>query len=385
MNLLHFPPNADESTPPASESAAPEWQEVTRALLDRFYHTRCVARGLTPTSIHDRRRVVERFLTFCGCPPWQVTPYHYDAWISGLVRDNHIAVTTQRAYQSALENCFRYWQSDMTCRNHLLRTHGATVQCPISDDNRIIHKNPHQRIRRKTAPTREHIEALFDAMAELRDAYWRDPATEERGWCVERDRAAFAIQYYLALRIGEIVALDLESFHDASWAPPELGRFGVADVFGKGSAGQGPKQRTVMVTDVQVRVLMEWYLAHVRPHFNPSPDEHALFTTRAGKRLGRSYYVHRFRRYLRLAGLDSLGYTTHSLRGAGLSHMADRVSIQFAQQQGGHVFLATTEDYVSVSDDEIRAQHRDMVNCSLSRIAIGTRRRLTTGTDVTTV
>lgn len=369
MNLLHFPPTSGETTAhDAAEAMAPALQDAVHEALDRFYTTRCVARGLTPTSIHDRRRVVERFLARCGRPPWQITPYDYDAWIGELVRKNRIAVTTQRTYQAAIENCFRYWQSDVAYQNHLLRTYGSTVQCPVNDENRIVHKNPHQRVRRKAVPTREHIEALLSSMALLRDAYWRTPLTEERGWCVERDRVAFAIQYYLALRIGEVVALDVGSFREASWAPPELGRFGVADVIGKGSAGQGPKQRIVMVTDVQVRPLMEWYLAHVRSNFKPSPDEHALFTTRTGKRLGRSYYIHRFRRYLRLAGLDSLGYSTHSLRAAGLTHTAERVGIEFARQQGGHAFLATTQDYVAVSDDEIRAQHRATVLGSLARI-----------------
>lgn len=371
MNLLQFRPNLGETPVPVAQAPAPELRDAVRDLLDRFYKMRCLARGLTPSSIRDRRRVVERFLATCGCPPWEVTPYHYDAWMGNLVLANRIAVTTQRTYQSAIENCFRYWQSDTMLQNELLRCHGTTIQCPVNDDNRIVHKHPHQRIRRKTAPTREHIVTFLDAMASLRDAYWQDPATQERGWCVERDRVAFALQYYLALRIGEIVSLNVESFHEASWASPELGPFAVADVIGKGSACQGPKQRTVMVTDIQVRTLMEWYLAHVRPRFHTHPEERALFLTRAGKRLGRSYYLHFFQRYLRAAGLAMHGYSTHALRRAGLTHIAERVGITFAQQQAGHVFLSTTQDYVVVSDDEIRELHQSAVRATIDRIAKG--------------
>jgi site-specific recombinase XerD len=206
-------------------------------------------------------------------------------------------------------------------------------------------------------------------MALLRDAYWKDSATEERGWCVERDRIAFALQYCLSLRIGEIVSLNVESFHEASWAPPELGPFAVADVIGKGSACQGPKQRTVMVTDIQVRTLLEWYLEHVRPRFCPLADESALFLTRAGTRLGRSYYIHWFKRYLRMAGLEKHDYSTHALRRAGLTHTAQRTGIFFAQQQGGHVYLSTTQDYVEIADEEIQALHHQAASQTIARIA----------------
>lgn len=369
MNILRFPPSAGNAAAPVSNQSPPELHDDVRMLLDRFFRMRCVARGLAPTSIQDRRRIVQRFLAYCRCPPWEVTAFHYDAWIGNLVLEHGIAITTQRSYQSAIENCFQYWQSDVDVQNQLLRKYGSTIQCPIDDNNRIVHKHPHQRIRRKTPPTREQIEILLGAMGRLRDAYWRDPVTEERGWCVERDRIAFALQYYLALRIGEIVSLNIESFHEASWAPQELGPFAVADVIGKGSACQGPKQRTVMVTDIQVRTLLEWYLEHVRPRFSPLADEQSLFLTRAGKRLGRSYYVHFFKQYLRVAGLEKFGYSTHALRRAGLTHTAQRTGIFFAQQQGGHVYLSTTQDYVEISDEEIQEQHHDAASQTIARIA----------------
>lgn len=369
MNILNFPTTKGKTSAAAPEQGVPELQAAVRTLLDRFFRMRCVARGLTPTSIQDRRRIVERFLTYCRCPPWEVTAYHYDAWMGDLVLKQGIAVTTQRTYQSAIENCFRYWQSDLSLQNQLLDRFGDTIQCPITDDNRIVHKHPNQRIRRKTPPTRDHLELLLGMMARLRDVYWQDPAMEERGWCVERDRVAFALQYFLALRIGEIVSLNVESFHEASWAPPELGSFAVADVVGKGSAGQGPKQRTVMVTDIQVRALLEWYLQHVRPRFVLDAEEPALFLTRAGTRLGRSYYIHFFKRYLRAAGLEKHGYTTHALRRAGLTHTAQRTGIFFAQQQGGHVYLSTTQDYVEIADEEIREQHHQAASQTIARIA----------------
>lgn len=367
MNILKFPATSGKAVSRATDQSAPEVQDAVRDLLDRFFRMRCVARGMAPTSIHDRRRIVQRFLDYCGCPPWEVTAFHYDAWMSELVLRHGIVVTTQRSYQSAVESCFRYWTSDLTIQNQLLNRFGHTIECPINDENRIIHKHPHQRIRRKTPPTRDHLETLLAAMANLRDAYWRDQANEHRGWCVERDRIAFAIQYYLALRVGEIVALNVESFHEASWAPSELGAFAVADVVGKGSACQGPKQRTVMVTDIQVRTLLEWYLEKVRPRFSPAASEHALFLTRAGTRLGRSYYIHFFQQYLRVAGLESYGYTTHALRRAGLTHTAQRTGIYFAQQQGGHVYLSTTQDYVEIADDEIREQHHAAASQTIAR------------------
>lgn len=369
MNILSFPSSLGKPSPTAPDHCAPELEANVRTLLDRFFRMRCIARGLVPASIQGRRRIVQRFLEYCQCPPWEVTAFHYDAWMSELVLRHGITVTTQRSYQSAIDNCFRYWVSDVGLQNQLLDRYGSTIQCPINDDNRIVHKHPHQRIRRKTPPTREHLEILLESMARLRDAYWRDPATENRGWCVERDRVAFALQYYLALRIGEIVSLNVESFHEASWAPPELGPFAVADVIGKGSACQGPKQRTVMVTDIQVRVLLEWYLKNVRPRFSPIADEHALFLTRAGTRLGRSYYIHFFKHYLRVAGLEKHGFTTHALRRAGLTHTAQRTDIFFAQQQGGHVYLSTTQDYVEIADEEIREQHHQAASQTIARIA----------------
>lgn len=369
MNILSFPSSLGKPSHTGPNPSAPELEADVRTLFDRFFRMRCVARGLAATSIQGRRRIVERFLAYCQCPPWEVTAFHYDAWMGELVLKGKITVTTQRSYQSAIDNCFRYWTSDVALQNQLLDRYGSTIQCPINDDNRIVHKHPHQRIRRKTPPTREHLEALLGAMARLRDAYWQDPATEHRGWCVERDRVAFAIQYYLALRIGEIVSLNVESFHEASWAPPELGSFAVADVIGKGSACQGPKQRTVMVTNIQVRTMLEWYLEHVRPRFSPAAQEHALFLTRAGTRLGRSYYIHFFQRYLRIAGLHTYGYSTHALRRAGLTHTAQRTGIFFAQQQGGHVYLSTTQDYVEIADDEIRELHHQAASQTIARVA----------------
>lgn len=367
MSTIPFPGHPRGApVPPAPVPAIDE----NAAAISRFIDIRCVARGLNESSRHARRLILKRFLRYCGRPLWQVTPHDYDSYIAHHVLERNLAPSTHRYYQSTIDCFFSYLDQDLEYQGYLQKTYGVRLENPLCDDNRIIHKAAVQHKRPHYGLTREEIDALFHGMAKLRDAYARENSTASARSAlrVERDRIAFGIQYYIALRVSEVCHLDLDSFEEAPWARELMGRFGMVRVVGKGMPLQGPKSRMVPVTTHSVRALIEWYLKHVRPMFPNAKTSKALFLTLEGTRVSRSTLIHNLKEYLVAAGLDPTLFTTHSLRRSGITHDVERMDMAFGQIKAGHEWQATTQIYVARPEEYVQEQANRLLRQTIKTV-----------------
>jgi integrase/recombinase XerC len=152
-----------------------------------------------------------------------------------------------------------------------------------------------------------------------------------------RDLAVVELLYASALRVSEIVGLDLGDV--------DLGRL-TARVIGKGS-----KERVVPFGMPAQRAL-ESYRSH-RHELLAEPSE-ALFLGRSGRRLGtRSVYQLVAGLLADLPGSGPAG--PHTLRHTAATHLLDGgADLRSVQELLGHASLGTTQLYTHVSAERLR-------------------------------
>ncbi len=147
---------------------------------------------------------------------------------------------------------------------------------------------------------------------------------------VRRDSAILETFYSAGLRIGEIVAIDLEDINFAD----HLIRV----------KGKGRKERIVPIGSKAVEAIREYL--KMRSAGQP------LFLNRYGKRLT-TRSVHRIvGKYKRLSGLWDI--TPHSIRHSFATHILDGgADLRSVQEMLGHANLSTTQRYTHVSMDKL--------------------------------
>lgn len=158
-----------------------------------------------------------------------------------------------------------------------------------------------------------------------------------------RDTAMLELLYATGMRVGELVALDLDDL--------DRGR-NVARVFGKGR-----KERTVPFGRPAAAALDAW-LAHGRPALVAPGAGAALFLGARGARIDQRAVrsvVHR--RIAEVPGAPDIG--PHGLRHTAATHLLEGgADLRSVQELLGHASLATTQLYTHVSTDRLRQAYR---------------------------
>jgi integrase/recombinase XerD len=160
-----------------------------------------------------------------------------------------------------------------------------------------------------------------------------------------RDRAILEVLYGCALRVSELVGLDL--------ADVDLGA-SLMRAFGKGS-----KERVVPVGRLACEALDAWLAPGARGALVPARwarrgDAEAVFLNTRGGRLSRQGAWGIVRRYGDAVGLgDRL--SPHVLRHSCATHMLDHgADIRVVQELLGHASISTTQVYTKVSGARLR-------------------------------
>ncbi len=160
-----------------------------------------------------------------------------------------------------------------------------------------------------------------------------------------RDRAILEVLYGCALRVSELVGLDL--------ADVDLGA-SLMRAFGKGS-----KERVVPVGRLACEALDAWLAPGGRGALVPARwarrgDAEAVFLNTRGGRLSRQGAWGIVRRYGGAVGLgDRL--SPHVLRHSCATHMLDHgADIRVVQELLGHASISTTQVYTKVSGARLR-------------------------------
>ncbi len=275
--------------------------------------------------------------------PW-TPPLH--AWLDGLDAVGGRSPHTVAAYRRDLEAFITWarqhgpagWERVNTAhlRQWLAHGHGSglsprTLARRLSAVRRFLDHlvkqgrlaaNPARGLRppkgkRPLPPTLEadQVAALLDAL----------PADDLLSL---RDRAMLELLYSSALRLAELVGLDLERLDlEGGWVR----------VLGKGA-----REREVPVGQRAREALRDWLA--VRSRFAP-PAEPALFVSRRGRRIHPRTVQQRLARIARHHGLDRHLHP-HLLRHACASHLLESSGdLRAVQEMLGHANLSTTQIY----------------------------------------
>ena len=162
-----------------------------------------------------------------------------------------------------------------------------------------------------------------------------DGENERREYCI------LTIFLNCGLRLSELCGLNLS----------DISSDGTMTVTGKGN-----KERMVYLND-SCKTAIKRYL-EVRPHEGLTAEsKNALFISRNRKRISPRTVEHIVTSYIKKAGLDGKGLSTHKLRhtAATLMYQHGHVDIRVLKDILGHANLGTTQIYTHVSDEQIKA------------------------------
>lgn len=336
-------------------------------MVQAYQNRRCGALRHLKKSVEQDLRVVHEFLAFSGKPPWRWTEDDFDKWCAEIGVERKLVRATQRKYQGAIRDFLGYLVDNVRFKDVVRQQYGVSLTQICHADNCIPHKVERELSREKPAFTHAQIEQFFSAYDRAIVEADRFAAKDFRP--LQRDKVMFFLTYVGGLRASETLGLGRHSFQPNP-AFPEFGQFGFISVWGKGSRGSGPRQRTVPVTHALLPVVLEWYLKNVRPHFlrHAGPNEEALFLSERGRRPTLSTFEGRFKKGLLLAGLEGLGFTPHSLRHASSTHEEGRFSLEMIRRKLGHTYAATTQQYMHVPDPLVRDEINRAISTQLDSI-----------------
>jgi integrase/recombinase XerC len=154
-----------------------------------------------------------------------------------------------------------------------------------------------------------------------------------------RDVALIQLFFHCALRVSEVVSIDLDQVDVEARL--------IRNVVTKGDG-----RLTVIINDVVAEAL-ERYLT-VRPELGPSDDERALFLSQQGSRLSVRTVEDFVRSYAERACLP-IRVTPHVLRHASATELIEFTDIRTVQEHLGHKSVTTTQRYTHVKESKRRA------------------------------
>src|SRR5258705_5400246 len=256
-----------------------------------------VARGFSQTSMDNGSGVLERFLTACGRPAWDVTREDVDRVVAGLSAQG-LAASTRRGYVQA----FKAFHAFLVARKagEIEAAFGVRLVNPVDEFNAARHVgadspsvNP--------PPDPERMEEFFDFLKERL-------AGARNYTAAGRDYALFRTLYLAGLRAEESALLERADVHFGR------GPFGKLHVrFGKGARTSGPRPRWVPMLD-GLDLVLRWFLTDVRGRF---PDSPLLFADESGGALHRGTIRNRLRYLMGLGGRPPAEwFSPHGLRPA---------------------------------------------------------------------
>lgn len=274
-----------------------------------------VERGASVYTLRNYGREIGEFVAFLeehGISSWaDVTPRLLEEWLGELARSGMApASVSRRLYE--VRAFFRF----LTRRGYLEETRIGLVNGPKLG---------------RRLPRYLSVDEVF---ALLRAANGDTPYAL-------RDRAILELLYATGIRLGELVALNVE---DVNLSRRELWV----------REGKGGEERIALFGRTAAMALRT-YLEHGRPQLvSPKQSSPALFLNRYGGRLSRVSITKIVRDYAKLAGIRKK-VTPHMLRHSFATHLMEGgADIRVVQELLGHKSPQTTQIYTHVSQQHLK-------------------------------
>jgi integrase/recombinase XerC len=267
------------------------------------------------------------------------------AWLETLEHQRRLSPHTLQNYSRAVNVLFSLKEKTnlrdldaaqmrrFVARLHAAGLSGRTLALTLSAWRALYHwlarhrgyaANPVQGVRAPKSPRRLPKALSVEQAQQLLEA----PAAQTPA--LVRDRAMFELLYSSGLRLGELVALDLDD------GRLDL-RQGEVTVTGKGA-----RTRTVPVGGRAREALRDWLQARARI---ARPAERALFVGARGARIAPGTVEARLRAWAKRQGLGAAVHP-HMLRHSFASHVLESSQdLRAVQEMLGHASIATTQIY----------------------------------------
>jgi integrase/recombinase XerC len=292
--------------------------DEARAAVDAFLSYLEGVRDLSPNTIAAYRRDLDEFLEFC-------TRAHVDA------RDADTATIRRFLAQLTTRNRARTTVARKASAIRSFYAH-RVKQGARADDPAATIETPRKGRRLPQVLKQEYVQRLLSL-----------PPTDDPFGA--RDRAILELLYATGIRVGELVALDLDAIDE---------RRAQVRVMGKGR-----KERLVPVGAPALAALR----TYVREARSATMTEHspaaALFFNRRGKRLGQRDVRAMVVRYVAEV-VPGGRISPHTFRHTFATHLLEGgADLRSVQELLGHVDLKTTQIYTHVSRERLRSAYDD--------------------------
>jgi site-specific recombinase XerD len=287
-------------------------------LLDTFLEHLEWERNLSPETLRAYRREIRSFIEFADSElaltsSHMVNPVAVRAYLAHL-HSKHLAPSSIARALASLRTYFRF----LVAERVLTASPAETVP------------HPHGVQRTPEVPDRYAIEELLEGFPDTAAG--------------RRDRAAVELLYAAGLRVGELVALDLEDVNLDQR---------VARVRGKGR-----KERLVPFGRPAASAIAAYLPVRARWRRGMTAEDDPLFINQRGGRLSdRSVRRIIDQGVRRTADLNHLH--PHALRHAFATHLLEAgMDLRVIQELLGHASLATTQVYTKVDLAHLMEVHR---------------------------
>jgi integrase/recombinase XerD len=156
-----------------------------------------------------------------------------------------------------------------------------------------------------------------------------------------RNRCMFLLALYSGMRVGEIAALEVSDVIDTNGKIRD-------QILLRAHQTKGNKARSVLL-NTNAREEIQRYLRN-----NDRERHEPLFKSKAGSRFSPNSLVQVFGRIYRAAGMDLA--TSHSTRRTFITTLAHKgVNVRVLAAISGHASIATTQRYIDLNDNVMRA------------------------------
>ena len=154
----------------------------------------------------------------------------------------------------------------------------------------------------------------------------------------ERDFCILTLFLNCGMRLSELVSINVSDIREDTLT-----------VIGKGA-----KERTIYLNHACLSAINDYL--KVRPEITEKNGVQPLFVSKFKKRISNKTVQYTVKKYIMMAGLDPVKYSTHKLRhtAATLMYTHGEVDIRTLQEILGHESVATTEIYTHINNAKLK-------------------------------
>lgn len=314
--------------------------------------------GLKGSSAKNFTDDLFRLLNHAKSAPWELKKEHVSSFLEARAKlrpNGVLSPATVGAYCAAWRS-FQNFILELDRVNEIVARFKARPRKFVTEENSIaVKKYKANWVPKAWALTPEEIDAI-DAqfVADIQQAH----ASRSKALLpLQRDRVMFHIDLHFALRVSELVTVELDAFqpsHDPKLA--HFGNYGTLTVTGKNNV-----TGTIPMREPEVHALLQWYLSNVRQKIllrrkdkgnglctfegKNYVTSHLLFPSERGGVICPQAFRKRLKSIAMRAGVIRKKLTPHVLRHTGCTLMVPLYSPEIAQKYMRHKNLFTTLYY----------------------------------------